>query len=272
MVGARPVFVDVLDDYNINPALIEQAITPHTKVILPVHLTGRPADMAPILEIARKYGLYVVEDCAQAVSAEYRGQRVGSLGDVGCFSLHPLKTLNACGDGGVLTTNDPALAQEFKVLRNIGLKERDDCVLWGHNSRLDTIQAAMLLVKLDYLDQWTEQRQSNAQNYRELLGGMPQVQCPIDQNYERSVYHTFIVQADRRDSLKAHLTKKGVGTAIHYPIPIHLHKAAEHLGYSSGDFPVSERQAQRIISLPVYPELSTEQMEYVAASVCEFYE
>ena len=272
LVGARPVFVDVGDDYNLDPSLLEAAITPMTKAILPVHLTGRPADMDPIMAVANAHGLHVIEDAAQAVAAEYRGRPVGSIGTVGCFSLHPLKTLNACGDGGVLTTNDPGLFEEFKTLRNIGLKERDDCVAWSINSRLDTIQAALLLAKLKYTDEWTQRRQANAAYYQERLADLPFVQTPVDQPYERSVYHTFVIQADHRDQLKAYLSDQGIGTAIHYPTPIHLHKAAAGMGFEEGDFPVSEQQAKRILSLPVYPELEPSELEHVADSVRSFYD
>ena len=263
-VGAQPVFVDVGDDYNIDPALIEPAITERTKAILPVHLTGRPAAMDAIANLAKAHDLYVVED-------QNMGRPTGSWGTVGCFSLHPLKTLNACGDGGVLTTNDPELFESFKNWRNIGLRSRDDCVLWGHNSRLDSIQAAMLLVKLQWFEQWTDRRRENARAYREQLGGVSQVQVPIDMEYERSVYHTFVIQASDRDRLKAYLEERGVGTAIHYPIPIHLHTAAIDLGYRPGSFPVTEQQAGRILSLPVYPELEAEQIAYVVNCIKEFY-
>ena len=272
LVGARPVLVDVREDYNMDPAQLEQAVTSKTKAILPVHLTGRPADMDPILEVARTHGLHVVEDCAQAVLAEYRGQRVGSFGTIGCFSLHPLKTLNACGDGGVLTTNDEGLDEQLKILRNIGLRTRDGCVIWSGNSRLDTLQAAIVLVKMKYLDAWTEKRRANAAFYQRALAGVPGLQVPNDRSFEKAVYHTFVIQAERRDELKQHLADNGVGTAIHYPVPIHLHKAAEGLGYGPGSFPVTERQAKRILSLPVYPELRTEELEYVVQTIRKFYE
>ena len=271
LVGAKPVFVDVREDYNMDPAQIERAITPETKAILPVHLTGRPADMDPIMEVARAHDLHLIEDCAQAVFAEYKGQRVGSFGAIGCFSLHPLKTLNACGDGGVLTTNYPALYEQLKILRNIGLQTRDDCVVWSGNSRLDTMQAAILLVKLKYVSDWTEKRRANAAYYREALGGASSIQVPIDRSYEKAVYHTFVIQADRRDELKQYLAECAVDTAIHYPIPIHLHKAAKHLSYRKGSFPVAERQAERILSLPVYPELTSDQLNYIAKTVRKFY-
>ena len=271
LVGATPVFVDVADDYNLDPGLIESAITERTKAILPVHLTGRPAEMEPIAEIARKHKLHIVEDCAQAVCAEYQGQRVGSFGEVGCFSLHPLKTLNACGDGGILTTDDPGLYENLKSLRNIGLRTRDDCVAWAPNSRLDTMQAAILLVKLDFVQEWTEKRRANAQAYQRLLPELTPVQVPTDQSHQRAVYHTFVVLAERRDELKSYLATKGVGTAIHYPIPIHFQQAAAGLGYGPGSFPVTEYQAPRLLSLPVYPELEEDQIEYVVDCMSSFY-
>ena len=272
MTGAKPIFVDSQGDLNINPDLIEAAITPQTRAILPVHLSGRSCDMSPIMKIAKSRGLHVIEDCAQAVGAEYRGQQVGSFGSAGCFSLHPLKTLNACGDGGVLTTNDPQLYQSFKELRNIGLKNRDECVAWSNNSRLDTMQAAMLLVKMEHLHEWTEQRRSNALLYQRLLDGIPSIMVPSDHDYERSVYHTFVIQAQYRDELKSYLSEQEVSTAIHYPIPIHLQAAAQNLGYCVGSFPVTEKQASSILSLPIYPELTEEQIEYVAACIRNFYE
>ena len=272
LLGARPVFVDVGEDYNIDPDLIEAAITPRTRAILPVHLTGRPAAMDRIREIAQDRGLFIVEDAAQAVCAEYRGMRIGSLGDVGCFSLHPLKTLNACGDGGVLTTNDAGLYEEIKILRNHGLEDRDHCGQWSYNSRLDTVQAAMLLVKLDYLGEWTDLRRANASYYQSGLAGLEQVQAPQDAPGEKAVYHTFVIQADRRDQLQAFLAERGVRTAVHYPIPIHMQKAAEGWEYGSGSFPVTERLAGRILSLPVYPELQTHQLDYVVACVRTFFD
>lgn len=271
LVGARPVFVDVREDYNMDPAQLEQAISPKTKAILPVHLTGRPADMDPIMEVARTYSLHVVEDCAQAVLAEYWGRRVGSFGIIGCFSLHPLKTLSACGDGGVLTTNDEGLHEQLKILRNIGLRTRDDCVIWSGNSRLDTLQAAILLVKMKCLDAWTEKRRANAAFYQRALAGVPGLQVPTDQPFEKAVYHTFVIQTQRRDELKQYLAENGVGTAIHYPVPIHLQKVAEGLGYGPGSFPVTERQAERILSLPIYPELRTVDLERVVQAIRAFH-
>jgi dTDP-4-amino-4,6-dideoxygalactose transaminase len=272
LVGARPVFADVADDYNVDPEAVARAITPRTRAVIPVHLTGRPADMTQLVEIARAHHLYVIEDCAQAVLAEHRGRKVGSFGDVGCFSLHPLKTLNACGDGGVLTTNDAGLADELRVLRNMGLRSRDDCVVWSGNSRLDSLQAAVLLVKLRYVERWTELRRAHAGRYQLLLGGIAGIRTPDDRPYERAVYHTFVIEADRRDALKAFLHECGVETAIHYPVPIHLQTVARPLGYGAGSFPVAERQAGRILSLPVYPELAAADLQYVAGAVHRFYE
>jgi dTDP-4-amino-4,6-dideoxygalactose transaminase len=271
LLGARTVFVDVRDDYNIDTTLIEQAITPRTRAILPVHLTGRPADMDLILEIAKRYNLHVLEDCAQAVTAEYKGKPVGGFGAIGCFSLHPLKTLNACGDGGVLTTSDAEIADKLKVMRNLGLKNREDCILWSGNSRLDTLQAAILLVKLKYLDDWTEKRRSNAQFYGTHLADLPQIQAPCDQPYERSVYHTYVIQTDNRDKLRSYLAEHGIGTAIHYAMPIHLQTAARGLNYEHGSFPVAESQAKRILSLPVYPELNTGELEQVVDTIHTFF-
>lgn len=271
LLGAQPVFVDVADDYNIDPALIEDAITPRTKAILPVHLTGRPADMDAIMEIANRRGLYVIEDCAQAVGAKYKDRPVGSFGSVGCFSLHPLKTLNACGDGGVLSTSDKDLYDRLRILRNHGLQNRDECVDWSMNSRLDTMQAAILLVKLNHLDKWTELRRHHAGLYQKLLEGIPQLRVPKDKDHEFAVYHTFVVQAERRDQLKEYLRNKGIGSAIAYPTPIHLQEAAAHLGKGVGSYPVTEKQANHILNLPVYGELEEDQLLYVAESVRSFY-
>ncbi len=271
LVGARPVFVDVGEDYNMKSDLIERAITPRTKAILPVHLTGRPADMDAIMEVAEARGLHVLEDCAQAVCAEYKGRRVGSVGSVGCFSLHPLKTLNACGDGGVLTTSDVGLHEDLKALRNHGLQNADRYDAWGHNSRLDTLQAAILLVKLEYVEEWTEKRRRNARLYQGSLAELDKVDVPLDMGHERAVYHTFVIQAEDRDALRSYLGERGIGTGVHYPVPIHLQKAAASLGYGPGSFPLAERQAERILSLPVYPELKEDQIEYVVDCVTSFY-
>ena len=271
LVGAVPVFVDVGDDYNIDPTLIEAALTPRTRAIIPVHLTGRPADMDPITSIASAHNLDVIEDAAQAVTAQYKGRPVGSLGSAGCFSLHPLKTLNACGDGGVMTTDDPDIFRRVSLARNLGLKTREEATIWSSNSRLDTIQAAILLVKLRYLNDWTEKRRVNARYYQQHLADVAQVQVPLDEPYERAVYHTFVVQADSRDALSRYLGDRGIGTGIHYPIPIHLQEAASHLGYGPGSFPVVEQHSQRILSLPVHHGLGEADTRKVVAAIREFY-
>lgn len=272
LAGATPVLVDAKDDLTIDPAAIERAVTPRTRAIIPVHLTGRPADMDAILAIAKKRRLFVVEDCAQAIAAEYRGKRVGSFGDIGCFSLHPLKTLNALGDGGAAVTNDPKLRDQLRLLRNLGLKTRENCVVWSGNSRLDSVQAAMLLVKLRYLDAWTEARRRNAAFYQRALAGIEGLIVPKDQPHEKAVYHTFIIQAERRDQLKAFLAERGIETAIHYPRPVHTQDAARSLDYKPGDFPVSERQAERILSLPIYPQLTESQLDQVSEGIHDFFE
>jgi dTDP-4-amino-4,6-dideoxygalactose transaminase len=271
LVGATPVFVDVSDDLLIDPALIVSAITPRTKAILPVHLTGRACAMGPIMDIAREYGLKVVEDCAQAVLSECDGRRVGSFGDCGCFSLHPLKTLNACGDGGIITTSDANVFEQLRIARNIGLKTRDDCVFWSGNSRLDTMQAAILLVKLRHLEEWTRRRRENAAHYQKRLAAIPQIVTPHEAPGLKPAYHTFVVQARRRDELRKFLTENGIDTAIHYPVPIHLSTAGKELGYSTGDFPKTEAQAGKIVSLPIYPELTSAQIDRVCDTIQAFY-
>jgi len=266
--NAKPVFVDVSKDMNINSDLIESAITKNTKAILPVHLTGRPAEMKRIMDIAKDNDLYVIEDAAQAIGAEYNGKRVGSFGDINCFSLHPLKNLNACGDGGVITTDDEEIYNKLVQMRNIGLKNRDEADIWGYNSRLDTIQAAILNVKFKYHDERIEKRRRNAKIYNEELKDF--VRVPVEKPNEKCVYHTYIIQTDKRDELKSYLETKGIETKIHYPIPIHLQKCAENLRNKVGDFPVAEMQADEILSLPIYPELSEKQLNYITKMIGRF--
>ena len=270
-VGAKPVFVDVGEDYLIDPSLIELAITGKTKALLPVHLTGRPANMDAIMAIAKKHHLAVVEDCAQAISAEYRGKKVGTFGDVGCFSLHPLKTLNACGDGGVITVNNKDFYEKILILRNNGL-HKFRCVYWSNNSRLDSIQAAMLLVKLDYLEKWTEEHRQNALAYRKHLKGIPQIQLPAEEKDIRAVYHTFVIQAERRDELHSFLAEQGIGTKIHYNSPLHLSPVGRALGYKEGSLPVTERQVGKVLSLPVSVPLRKEMIEYIKNCILDFYQ
>jgi len=267
--GAKPVFVDVRNDYNIDPDLIEQAITPRTRAIIPVHLTGRPADMDPIMKIAVKNGIHVIEDAAQSVGAKYRNKKVGSLGNVGCFSLHPLKTLNACGDGGIITTDDEIIYEKLIRLRNFGLINRDETVMWGYNSRLDSLQAAILLVKLKWLDEWNSKRRNNAKEYMILLKDV--VEIPRELSYEYCVYHTFVVQVEKRTELQDYLQNNDIGTRVHYPIPIHLQPGAQNLGYQRGDFPICEKQSRHILSLPVHQGLSENHIRYVSDKIITFY-
>ncbi|MEZ7864734.1 MAG: DegT/DnrJ/EryC1/StrS family aminotransferase [Rhodospirillales bacterium] len=266
--GATPVLVDVAEDFNIEPALIEAAITAKTRAIMPVHLTGRPAPMDEINILAQRHGLHVVEDAAQAIGARYRGRRVGSLGLAAGFSLHPLKNLGVYGDGGLITTNDDKLASKLRMLRNHGLRNRDECEVWGFNSRLDPMQAAFAEIKLGFLDSWNERCREIATMYREGLADY--VQVPFDQPWEECVYHNFVIRTDKRNELMVHLKDQGVDTRVHYPIPIHLQDAAKDLGYKLGDFPHSEEYAKTMISLPIYPELSDVEVAYVVQTVKKF--
>lgn len=267
-IGAKPVFVDVGEDFNIDPGLIENAVTQKTKAIMPVHLTGRVAKMDEIREIAKKYNLFIVEDAAQSVGASLKNQRSGSFGDSGCFSLHPLKNLHVHGDGGMITTNNEDLYEKILKMRNHGLKNRDECEFWGWNSRLDEIQAAIGNLKLKHLDAWNQRYLEIARYYmKELEHCLTVPKCNEE---EKPVFHRFIVQHEDRDRLKKFLQNKGVMTAINYPLPLHLHEASEPYGYQKGDFPVAEDQASKILSLPIYPELKDPQIEYVVKCVREF--
>ncbi len=268
-LGAVPVFADVRSDMNIDPDQVRAKITSRTKAVIPVHLTGKAADMDPILEIARKHKLAVIEDAAQAIGTEYKGKRAGSFGHANAFSLHPLKTLNACGDGGILTTNDEKIASLIKQLRNIGLKDRIHSDVWGYNSRLDSLQAAFVNAKLPKVNSWISQRRKNAAFYAKNLSDV--VICPCEETYERQAYHLFVIQADRRDELAEYLLKNGIETKIHYPIPIHLQKCAENLGYKLGDFPEVEKQSKMILSLPIHQYLTQKQLELVVKSIRKFY-
>lgn len=263
--GAKPVFVDVADDFNIDPERIESAVTARTRAILPVHLTGRPARMDEIGGLARRRGLLVIEDAAQAIGARYRGRPVGSLGDAAGFSLHPIKLLGIYGDGGFISTNDSELDSRLRKLRNHGLRNRDECEMWGVNSRLDALQAALGEVKLACLDGWNARCRQIAALYCTELAGC--VQVPVSQPWEECVYHNFVIRTDRRDALMAHLGRLGVDTRIRYPIPIHLQEAARGLGYKAGDFPNTERQANTMLSLPLYPELTDDEVAHVIEAV-----
>jgi len=270
LAGATPVFADVRQDYNIDPKEIEKRITKKTKAIIPVHLTGRPADMDAIMALAKTYNLHVIEDAAQAVGATYNNQSVGSFGTTGSFSLHPLKNLGACGDGGVITTNDEQLHAYLTKARTHGHSSRDEVDFWSFNTRIDNLQSAILNVKFNELEKWNSRRRSIAAMYREGLKNLP-LYLPTDTDKEYAVYHTFIIQSDQRNDLMKFLAEQGVDTKIHYPVPIHLQKAAAYLGYKKGDFPMTEKQCETILSLPVYPQLSDEEVNYVIEKINLFY-
>jgi dTDP-4-amino-4,6-dideoxygalactose transaminase len=271
LAGATVRFVDVASDMNMDPKALSRAITSKTRAIIPVHLTGRPARMAEILGIARRHGLRVIEDAAQAAGANYRGKPVGSWGDLGCFSFHPLKNLNACGDAGAVVTSNASWAKKLKILRNHGHPHRDDCLEFSLNSRLDGLQAEILRIKLRGLGAVTRRRKRNAALYQSLLAGCPQVDCPQDEPGMESVYHTFVIQCEKRDYLRKHLARKGIGTAVHYPVPIHLMKVGKKLGFKKGAFPETERLTKRILSLPIHQDLSERQIRAVALEILLFY-
>jgi dTDP-4-amino-4,6-dideoxygalactose transaminase len=265
--GATPVFVDIdPDTYTIDPALIEAALTSRSKAIIPVHLYGQPADMRPILEIARRRALYVIEDAAQAHGAEYEGRRVGSFGHAACFSFYPGKNLGAYGDGGAITTGDADLAWRLTRLRDHGRATKYEHVVVGVNSRLDTIQAAILRIKLRHLERWNELRRRAAALYGELLAGSG-YETPRIRSGSTHVFHLYVLQSDHRDAVLADLETVGVSAGIHYPIPIHLQPAFAHLEYQKGALPLTERTASRVISLPMFPEIKRAQIEKTVAAL-----
>lgn len=269
--GARPVLVDIdPNTYNLDPQQVAAAITPRTAAIMPVHLYGQPAEMEAIAAIATQHGLALIEDACQAHGARRRGRRVGSLGVAAAFSFFPSKNLGAYGDGGMVVTNDPGLADRLRQLRNVGssIKYRHEVI--GFNHRLDTLQAAILAVKLRHLDQDNDRRRVVADTYRHVLADLP-VRLPVEAAFGEHVYHLYVVAVQERDMLAAHLQRCGVQTGIHYPIPIHLQPAYDQLGYRPGDFPVAEWAARSILSLPMYPRLSSDDIGYVGRSIHSFY-
>jgi dTDP-4-amino-4,6-dideoxygalactose transaminase len=271
-VGARPVLVDCdPKTYNIDVSLIEWAVTPRTKAIIPVHLTGQSADMDPILESADRHSLHVIEDAAQAHGTLYKGHPCGSIGTAGCFSFYPGKNLGAYGDGGIVTTDDPELAAHMRRLRNYGQRAKYHHTEQGLNARLDTLQAAILEVKLRHLPSWNEARAMRAETYRALLSGVGDLVFQRRAPYSTHIYHLFIVETDHRDALQEHLKAVGIQTGVHYPVPIHLQQAYQDLGYSRGDFPEAERLAERMLSLPMFPELRPDQSRQVAEEVENFF-
>ena len=271
IAGATPVFVDVCSDYTMDPELIEPAITPKTRAILPVHLTGNPARMHQIMAIAKRHGLAVIEDAAQAVGASIGDDKVGSFG-IGCFSLHPLKNLNVCGDGGIITVNDAGLYDKLKLLRNHGLLNRNESVVFGYCSRLDTLQAVVGLQGLASIVDINNKRKLNAARYDSLLASLaPMVTIPPRDENVNQVFHTYVIQVEQRNLLISHLEANDIETKIHYPMPIHLQQAAAYLGYKRGDFPCTEDQSKKIITLPVNQYLTEEQIEYVSNAIISFY-
>jgi dTDP-4-amino-4,6-dideoxygalactose transaminase len=271
LAGATPRFADVGLDYNLDPEDLEGRITPRTRAILPVHLTGRPARIAPIRALAESRGLEMVEDCAQAIGAEYDGERVGGFGDLACFSFHPLKNLGACGDAGAVVTKNEELASWLRKARNHGLRDRDTCEFWSHNSRLDALQAAFLSVKLNRIEEWTEIRRRNAAFYRDALARVSGLTLPQpEEKGMRAVYHAFVIRHAQRDRLAEHLADRGIETKIHYPLPIHLQPAASDLGYRRGDFPECERQSESILSLPIHEGLEERDLDSVVTAIRAF--
>ncbi|HEY3762125.1 MAG TPA: DegT/DnrJ/EryC1/StrS family aminotransferase [Verrucomicrobiae bacterium] len=270
-IGAKPVFVDIDDaTFNINPALIEKAITPRTKAVLPVHIYGQPFDVDAVLNICRKHKLPMVEDACQSHGAKYKGKTIGTFGEISCFSFYPGKNLGACGEGGGFVTNSDQLAARAKSLREHGSTQRYYHDEIGFNYRMEGFQGAVLGVKLKHLNKWTAERQRVAKRYNELLAGTP-LQLPRQADFAESVWHLYVVRHPRRDELKKHLEDNKVGCAIHYPIPLHLQKAYAHLGHKAGDFPVAEKAARECLSLPIYPELTDAQIQRVAEVVKGFF-
>lgn len=265
-IGARPVFADVLPDQNIDPRKIELAITPRTKAIMPVHLTGRMARMDEIKAIADRHGIPIIEDSAQSIGSKYQDIHSGKWGKVACFSTHPLKNLNACGDGGFLVTDDDEIASQIRLMRNHGLIDRNTVARFGYNSRMDALQAAILSFRIEKLSDVTTRRRKNAALYREFLDPS-KIFVPDEQPGEFNTYHTFVIQVNQRDQLSRSLQVAGIETAVHYPIPIHLQPAAKHMGYAIGNYPVTERQAGRILTLPIHQYLTRDEVVEIATQV-----
>lgn len=271
-VGARPVFVDIDPaSYTMDPSKVEAAITPRTKALIPVHLYGQPADMDALNAIAAKHNLFVIEDSCQAHGALYKGRRAGSLATAACFSFYPSKNLGACGEGGAVTTSDAALAKRIRMLRDHGSLKKYEHDFPAYNLRLEGIQGGVLAVKLPHLDGWNNSRRILAARYNEMFAGT-KVVAPKEMPYAHGVYHLYVVLVEDREALKQALAEQGIETGLHYPIPLHLQKAYEHLGYKKGDFPVSEHVASHLLSLPMYAELPIEHVEHVAKTIREVLE
>lgn len=276
-VGAKPVFVDIEEEtFNIDPAKIEEAITEKTRAIIPVHLYGQAVNIEPIMRIAKKYSLKVIEDAAQAIGAEYGLKKVGSIGDVGCLSFFPTKNLGGCGDGGMVLTNDEKIAEKIKSLRIHGTKSDYIYSVFGYNSRLDELQAAILRVKLKYLDKWIEMRRQKAFLYNELFSSSPSgpskgVKIPQEAPHARHSYCVYTICTPERERLKEYLETKGIRTKVYYPLPLHLQRVHKDLGYRKGDFPLAEKASREVLSLPIYPELERDKIELVVKEISNFF-
>ncbi len=271
--GATPVFVDVGDDYNIDPELIEKAITKNTKAIMPVHLTGNISDMDKINAIAQKHSLAVIEDACQAVGSSLKGRNAGQWGNFGCFSLHPLKNLNVCGDGGIITTDNKEHYHQLLQLRNHGLCSRDEVAFYAYNSRLDALQAAIGLVRMEKMTDVIDKRKKNAHLYDHQLKNLaPNIVFPPTNSDKKAVYSIYMVKAKQRDNLHNYLESKGIEVKIHYPIPLHLQKASKDLGYKLGDFPLCEQQSKSIISFPCHHHLQEVEIKYITNHIIDFYQ
>lgn len=272
-VGAKPVFVDIKPEtYTMNVEAVEKSITRKTKAIIPVHLYGHPVDMDPLMEIAEKHRLFVIEDACQAHGALYKGQKVGSIGDAGCFSFYPSKNMTVCGDGGILVSNKGEVIEQSEVIRNQGQKIKNVHEHLGDNLRLSEMHAAIARVQLKHLDIWNESRRKHASIYHSLLESLrDKITRPTEETWARHVYHLYVIRAHKRNALKEHLDKKGIETGIHYPTPVHLQSFYRRLfGFSEGMFPVTEKVAQEVLSLPCHPALSLKDVQYVADSVISF--
>lgn len=268
LVGAVPVFVDIdINTFNLDVALLEKAITPQTKAIIPVHLFGQSVNMSEVVNFARSHNLLVIEDCAQATGAEWHGQKVGSIGDIGCFSFFPTKNLGGCGDGGAITTNNPELAAQIRMIKEHGSKVRYLHEVIGVNSRLDAIQAVILQIKLKYLDFWNNQRIEIAQRYRELLQPLPNITLPAALAGGKHVWNQYTILTENRDQIRAALQEKDVLSMVYYPIPLHLQPVYQYLGYKKGDLPVAELASEKVLSLPMFPDLSFEEQQQVASAL-----
>lgn len=270
-VGAKPVFVDIYPGTcNMDVSKIDEKITENTKAIIPIHLYGQPADMDPILEIARENDIAVIEDACQAHGANYKNRKAGSIGIVGCFSFYPGKNLGAFGEGGAIITKDDAIAQKMRMIRDHGQQKKYFHDLEGYNGRLDAIQAGVLRIKLRRLNEWNTLRRNNAAYYNELLSEISSVTLLKEAEFAESVYHLYVILVNDRDGLQSFLNSKGIATGLHYPLPLHLQKAYTYLGHSKGDFPITENIADRLLSLPMFPELTRDQIEYVVQSIKEY--